>query len=50
VLAIGKAGAVNAAILATQILSGERLELREAIERHRAEQAERILAASDPSS
>jgi 5-(carboxyamino)imidazole ribonucleotide mutase len=49
VLAVGKAGAVNAAILATQILAGGRPELQQALERHRAEQAERILAASDPS-
>jgi 5-(carboxyamino)imidazole ribonucleotide mutase len=50
VLAVGKAGAVNAAILATQILASGRPELREALERHRAEQAERILASPDPSS
>jgi 5-(carboxyamino)imidazole ribonucleotide mutase len=50
VLAVGKAGAVNAAILATQILASGRPELRQALERQRAEQAERILAASDPSS
>jgi 5-(carboxyamino)imidazole ribonucleotide mutase len=50
VLAVGKAGAVNAAILATQILAIGRPELREVLERHRAEQAERILASPDPSS
>jgi 5-(carboxyamino)imidazole ribonucleotide mutase len=50
VLAVGKAGAVNAAILATQILAGGRPELREAVERQRADQAERILANVDPSS
>jgi 5-(carboxyamino)imidazole ribonucleotide mutase len=49
VLAVGRAGAVNAAILATQILASGSPELRGALERHRAEQAERILAASDPS-
>ena len=49
VLAVGKAGAVNAAILATQILAGAHPELRSAVEKHRAEQAERILAAPDPS-
>jgi 5-(carboxyamino)imidazole ribonucleotide mutase len=50
VLAVGKAGAVNAAILATQILANGRPELQEALERHRAEQSERILASPDPSS
>jgi 5-(carboxyamino)imidazole ribonucleotide mutase len=49
VLAVGKAGAVNAAILATQILSGAHPELRRSIEKHRAEQAETILANPDPS-
>ncbi len=49
VLAIGKAGAVNAAILASQILAGDRPELAEAVARHRAEQAERVLAEPDPS-
>ncbi len=50
VLAVGTAGAVNAAILATQILAATRPELRAAIEDHRAEQAGRILADVDPSS
>ncbi|MGZ8607423.1 MAG: 5-(carboxyamino)imidazole ribonucleotide mutase [Actinomycetota bacterium] len=49
VLAVGKAGAVNAAILATQILAGARPDLRAVVERHRAAQAEAILAAPDPS-
>jgi len=49
VLAIGKAGATNAAILATQILAGAHAELREAVASHRAEQAETILANPDPS-
>jgi 5-(carboxyamino)imidazole ribonucleotide mutase len=49
VLAVGKAGAVNAAILATQVLAGSRPELAEAVAKHRAEQAERILADPDPS-
>ena len=49
VLAVGRAGAVNAAILAAQILGGARPELRAAVERHRAEQAEKILATPDPS-
>lgn len=49
VLAVGRAGAVNAAILATQILAASRPELRPSLDRHRAEQAERILAHPDPS-
>jgi 5-(carboxyamino)imidazole ribonucleotide mutase len=49
VLAVGKAGAVNAAILATQILGGSRPPLREAVAAQRAAQANRILADPDPS-
>jgi 5-(carboxyamino)imidazole ribonucleotide mutase len=49
VLAVGRAGAVNAAILATQILARSRPELRDALVRHRASQAEKILASPDPS-
>jgi 5-(carboxyamino)imidazole ribonucleotide mutase len=49
VLAVGRAGAVNAAILATQVLAASRPELRAALERHRTEQAERILSHPDPS-
>lgn len=47
-LAIGKAGAVNAAILATQILARGHPEYREVLARQRAEQAARILAETDP--
>lgn len=43
-LAIGKAGAVNAAILAVSILSISRPELREKLKQSRQEQAEQILA------
>jgi 5-(carboxyamino)imidazole ribonucleotide mutase len=42
-LAIGKAGAVNAAILAVQILANRRPELRERLRADRREQAEKIL-------
>lgn len=42
-LAIGKAGAVNAALLAVAILSNSRPELRELLKRFRAEQAEKVL-------
>ncbi len=47
-LAIGKAGAVNAAILATQILARGHPEYRDVVARHRAEQAAGILAQPDP--
>jgi 5-(carboxyamino)imidazole ribonucleotide mutase len=49
VLAVGKAGAVNAAILATQILARSRPELGEAVRRQREAQAAKILADPDPS-
>jgi 5-(carboxyamino)imidazole ribonucleotide mutase len=41
-LAIGKPGAVNAALLAVAILANKRPELREKLRRFRAEQAEKI--------
>ena len=41
-LAIGKAGARNAALLAIAILSNSRPELRDKLKRFRAEQAEKI--------
>ena len=41
-LAIGKAGATNAALLAVAILAGKRPELREALRQHRARQAETV--------
>ncbi len=48
-LAVGRAGAVNAAILATQILAGRHERLRGVVADHRREQAEQILAEPDPS-
>ena len=48
-LAIGKAGAVNAGILAAQILGGRHPELRDVVRAHRREQAAAILADPDPS-
>ena len=42
-LAIGAAGARNAALLAVAILAGSRLELRDRLRRFRAEQSEKIL-------
>lgn len=47
-LAIGKAGAINAALLAVAILAGKRPELREKLRKHRAEQAERVLKETLP--
>jgi 5-(carboxyamino)imidazole ribonucleotide mutase len=41
-LAIGKAGAINAALLAVAILAAKRPELREALRRFRAEQADKV--------
>lgn len=49
-LAIGRAGAVNAALLAGGILANEDSAVREALERYRAEQTERVLARPDPRS
>ena len=48
-LAIGKAGAVNAAILATQVLARAHPEYREVLAAHRAEQAAKVLAEPAPS-
>jgi 5-(carboxyamino)imidazole ribonucleotide mutase len=47
-LAIGKAGAVNAALLAAAILSGKHPEYREALQKFREAQTKTILAHSDP--
>jgi 5-(carboxyamino)imidazole ribonucleotide mutase len=47
-LAIGRAGAVNAALLAVSILAAKRPELREALRRHRETQAQKVLAEPDP--
>lgn len=47
-LAIGKPGAINAAILAAMIVGNKRPEIREAVRRHREEQAKQILANPDP--
>lgn len=48
VLAVGRAGAVNAALLAVAILARSRPELRERLEAFRAAQAEAALAQPDP--
>jgi 5-(carboxyamino)imidazole ribonucleotide mutase len=48
-LAVGKAGAVNAAILATSIVAGARAEYRERLRAYREEQRARVLKEPDPS-
>jgi 5-(carboxyamino)imidazole ribonucleotide mutase len=47
-LAIGKAGAINAALLAAAILGGKYPQIREALRKFRAEQTARVLASPDP--
>ncbi|MBS0209294.1 MAG: 5-(carboxyamino)imidazole ribonucleotide mutase [Planctomycetes bacterium] len=47
-LAIGKAGAVNAALLAISILSASRSELRAQLKRYREEQTGRVLKETLP--
>lgn len=47
-LAIGKPGAINAAILAAQILGAKHPQFRDAVRRHREEAAKQILANPDP--
>jgi 5-(carboxyamino)imidazole ribonucleotide mutase len=47
-LAIGRAGAVNAALLAAAILGAKHPAIREALRKFRAEQTERVLANPDP--
>ncbi|MGH7663820.1 MAG: 5-(carboxyamino)imidazole ribonucleotide mutase [Gemmatimonadaceae bacterium] len=47
-LAIGRAGAVNAALLAAAILGVRHHDVREALRRYRAEQTAAVLGARDP--
>jgi 5-(carboxyamino)imidazole ribonucleotide mutase len=47
-LAIGKAGAINAALLATAILGNKYEAHRAALARYREEQTQRVLAEPDP--
>jgi 5-(carboxyamino)imidazole ribonucleotide mutase len=47
-LAVGRAGAVNAALLAAAILARGDAALAERLARYRAEQTEAVLAAPDP--
>jgi 5-(carboxyamino)imidazole ribonucleotide mutase len=48
-LAIGKAGAVNAALLAAAILGNKHAAIREALRKFRSEQTDRVMAQPDPS-
>ena len=48
-LAIGKAGAINAALLATAMLANKHPTLREALRGFRADQTQAVLAHPDPS-
>jgi 5-(carboxyamino)imidazole ribonucleotide mutase len=48
-LAIGKAGAINAALLAAAILGGKYPQIREALRQFRGAQTGRVLANPDPS-
>src|SRR5215204_1728024 len=47
-LAIGRAGAVNSALLSIAILANSRPELREKLRKYRAEQTRAVLAQPDP--
>jgi 5-(carboxyamino)imidazole ribonucleotide mutase len=47
-LAIGKAGASNAALLAAAILANKYLKIRERLQAYRQAQTERVLADPDP--
>lgn len=49
-LAIGEAGAVNAALLAASILGDSRPAIREALRAYRQAQTEQVLAHADPAS
>src|SRR6056297_721777 len=49
-LAIGRAGAINAALLAAAILGAGHPEVLTALERYRAEQTRKVLADPDPAS
>jgi len=47
-LAIGKAGAINAALLAAAIISNKHVQYKDALNNFRSEQTESVLAHSDP--
>jgi 5-(carboxyamino)imidazole ribonucleotide mutase len=47
-LAIGKAGAINAALLAAAVLGAKHPEIREALRKFRSNQTKNVLATPDP--
>ncbi len=47
-MAIGRAGAINAALLAASILGNKHAQFREAVRKHRAEQTRGVLENPDP--
>jgi 5-(carboxyamino)imidazole ribonucleotide mutase len=47
-LAIGKAGAINAALLAAATLGNKYPEIREALRKFRVSQTKKVLAVPDP--
>jgi 5-(carboxyamino)imidazole ribonucleotide mutase len=47
-LAVGKAGAINAALLAAAILGSKHPEIRDAYRKYRDAQTQRVLASPDP--
>jgi 5-(carboxyamino)imidazole ribonucleotide mutase len=47
-LAIGKAGAINAALLAAAIISNKHVQYKDALNNFRSEQTESVLTHSDP--
>jgi len=49
-MAIGRAGAVNAALLAAAILANDDADVATALDTYRQDQTERVLANSDPRS
>ena len=49
-MAIGRAGAVNAALLAAAILANDDADVAAALDTYRRDQTERVLANSDPRS
>ena len=47
-LAIGKAGAINAALFAAAILANKHVAVGETLRKYREEQAKKVLAEGDP--
>ena len=47
-LAVGRSGAINAALLAASILGNKHDHIRNALDRHRTAQTERVLSRPDP--